>query len=171
METSRLIFRPLSQKDDVWLPAVLADGEVMRFSMGVLERDGIARWLLDRIAEYERDGFGVWAVAEKASGEMIGYCGLLRYLDVNGAAEVEVAYRLMRHAWGKGYATEAVMETRDYAFRHLKLKRLIAIIDPANLASIRVAEKAGFSFESTVMLDGYDYPDRVYVASNPVLAG
>jgi RimJ/RimL family protein N-acetyltransferase len=75
---------------------------------------------------------------------------------------VELGYRLARSAWGKGYATEATIAVRDHAFTSLGMKRLIAIIDPSNLASVRVAEKLGMRFESEVMLEGYTHPDHVY---------
>jgi len=55
-----------------------------------------------------------------------------------------------------------VQAVRDYAFNTLGLKRLIAIIDPANTASIRVAEKIGMKYEQDVMFEGYDHPDHVY---------
>ena len=71
--------------------------------------------------------------------------------DVNGRAEIEIGYRLARAHWGQGYATEAVTAVRDYAFAALEMPRLIALIDPANTTSIRVAEKAGMRYEADVM--------------------
>jgi RimJ/RimL family protein N-acetyltransferase len=76
---------------------------------------------------------------------------------------VEIGYRLARSAWGKGFATEAARAVRDVAVHTLGIKRLIAIIDPANTASIRVAQKIGMHHESEVRLEGYDHPDHVYV--------
>ena len=52
---------------------------------------------------------------------------------------------------------------RDHAFSGLNIPRLIAMIDPGNVASIRVAEKAGFRYEKDVMLEGYTHPDHVYL--------
>ena len=94
---------------------------------------------------------------------MIGYCGLFYFLDIHGQPEIELGYRLRRAAWGQGYATEAARLVRDYAFHTLHIKRLIALIDPDNVPSIRVAEKIGMHYESEVMLEGYDHPDHVYV--------
>ena len=65
-------------------------------------------------------------------------------------------------AWGKGYATEAAGAVRDYGLGVLGRRRLVAIIDPQNAASIRVAEKIGMHFEKEVMLEGYTYPDHLY---------
>jgi len=94
---------------------------------------------------------------------VIGYCGLFFFPDIEGQAEVEIGYRLARSVWGKGYATEAAKAVRDYAFNVLRLERLIAMIDPSNIASIRVAEKIGMHYEKEVMFEGYTHPDHVYV--------
>ena len=65
----------------------------------------------------------------------------------------------MPNSWGYGYATEAARAVRDYAFSELNLNRLVALIEPVNQRSIRVAEKLGMRYEKDVMLEGYDYPD------------
>jgi len=93
----------------------------------------------------------------------MGYCGLFYFPDVGGQPETEIGYRLARAYWGRGYATEAARAVRDYAFDTLRLQRLIAMIDPQNGASIRVAEKLGMVYEKEVMFAGYTHPDRVYV--------
>jgi RimJ/RimL family protein N-acetyltransferase len=68
--------------------------------------------------------------------------------------EIEVGYRLARAFWGRGLATEAAEAVRDYAFRVLALPRLVAIIDPRNRPSIRVAEKTGLWYEKEVLFRG-----------------
>lgn len=70
-----------------------------------------------------------------------------------------------RAHWGRGLATEATTAVRDLAFDTLKLDRLIALIDPANARSIRVAEKIGMSHEADVMQHGYTHADHVYAYS------
>jgi RimJ/RimL family protein N-acetyltransferase len=87
---------------------------------------------------------------------------LFYFPDVNGQSEIEVGYRLARESWGRGYATEAVRGVCEYAFRSLGLTRLIAMIDPANVDSIRVAQKAGMAYEQDIMFEGYTHPDHVY---------
>jgi len=101
-------------------------------------------------------------VVERSKEDLIGYGGLYYYDDVNGQAEIELGYRLKRAAWGHGYASEAARAVRDFAFQTLHIKRLVALIDPDNVSSIRVAEKIGMEYESDVMLEGYDHPDHVY---------
>ncbi len=134
----------------------------MRFGDGIQSAEWVGGWLGRALESYERRGYGPWAVVEKSSSVVIGYGGLFLFPDVNGRPEIEVGYRLARPFWGRGYATEAVIAVRDHAFSTLGLTRLIAIIDPGNIASIRVACKAGMRYETEVMLPGYTYPDQLY---------
>ena len=142
---------------------VFGDAEVMRFGDGVQTREWVDAWLRSCLENYQRRGFGPYAVVEQSTGDVIGYCGLFYFPDMHGQPEIELGYRLRRAAWGQGYATEAARLVRDYAFHTLHIKRLIALIDPDNVPSIRVAEKIGMHYESEVMLEGYDHPDHVYV--------
>ena len=166
-ETQRLILRHLVPSDLATMTRVFGDPEVMRFGDGPQSPGWARDWLHRAWRSYERRGYGPWAVVEKSGGEVIGYCGLFDYPDINGRPEVEIGYRLARAWWGRGYATEAVIAARDYAFATLGLSRLIALIDPANAASIGVAQKAGMRYEADVMLAGYDHPDFVFACLNP----
>ncbi len=168
--TKRLLLRRFHIADDKALDAVFGNAEVMRFGDGVQTQAQVRGWLKVCLADYEKRGFGPWAVVEKTSAEVIGYCGLFYFDDVNGRPEVEIGYRLARKYWGQGYATEALCAVRDYAFNTLGLSRLIALIDPDNIASVRVAEKAGMHYEKDVMLEGYDHPDQVYVVERADLS-
>lgn len=166
-ETDRLLIRRVSPDDHEALTGVFGNAEVMRFGDGPQTAEWVCEWLHRAVESYERRGYGPWAVVEKSRGEVIGYCGLFFFPDVNGRPEIEIGYRLARASWGLGYATEAVIAARDYGFNVLGLTRLIAIIDPENTASIRVAEKAGMRYEQDVMLAGYTHPDGVYVVAYP----
>jgi RimJ/RimL family protein N-acetyltransferase len=142
---------------------VFGDPEVMRFGDGVQTKEWIDAWLRTCLERYYQTwGFGPYAVVEKDSHDVIGYCGLFYFPDINGQPEVEIGYRLARAAWGRGYATEAVSAVRDFAFYTLGIRRLIAMIDPANSASVHVAQKIGMRYEQDVMLAGYTHPDHVY---------
>jgi RimJ/RimL family protein N-acetyltransferase len=146
---------------------VFADAEVMRFGDGMKTREWVQAWLRTCLEQYYRTwGFGPYAVVEQRSREVLGYCGLFYFPEVNGRPEVEVGYRLRRSAWRQGYATEAALAVRDFAFTNLGIKRLIAMIDPGNRPSIRVAEKLGMRYEAEVMFAGYDHPDHVYVGTS-----
>jgi len=161
-ETRRLLLRELDDGDTAALEPVLADPEVMRFSSGVLRPTEIAAWIVDRREEYARWGFGCWAVVAREERRVVGYCGLTLFDDLGEHPEVEVGYRLARASWGRGLATEAAAAVRDHAFGSLGLSRLIALVDPSNRASVRVAEKLGMRHERDVMRPGYTHPDRLY---------
>lgn len=163
LKTERLILRQVQFGDTAALMNIFGDPEVMRFGDGVQTQQWVEGWLQTCLESYVVHGFGPYAVVEQSSGNMIGYCGLYYFSNVNGRPEVEIGYRLQRSAWGQGYAVEAARAARDFAFDTLDIERLIAIIDPGNLASIRVAEKIGMHYESEVMFDGYTHPDHVYV--------
>ena len=139
----------------------------MRFSDGLKTKEWVHIWLDTCLDQYQKWGFGPYAVVEKRNQAVIGYCGLFFFPDLDGEAEVEIGYRLIRSTWGKGYATEATRAVRDYAFTTLGIKRLIALVDPANLASIRVAEKIGMQYEKEIMLEGYTHSDHVYAIAGP----
>lgn len=166
LTTERLFLRHFHILDVEPMLRVFEDAEVMRFGDGVQTREWIQDWLRTCLERYYQTwGFGPYAVVERSSHKVIGYCGLFFFPDVAGQPEVEIGYRLARSAWGQGYATEAARAVRDFAFGTLGLTRLIAMIDPANVASIRVAEKIGMQYEKEVMFEGYTHPDHVYVVA------
>ena len=78
------------------------------------------------------------ATIEKASGRVVGHCGLLDK-EIAGRPEVELVYVIAPSAGGRGYATEAGRAIRDHAMTSLRQERLIALIHPENSASERVA--------------------------------
>lgn len=142
--------------------AVFGDPEVMRFGRGPQSIEWVRDWIERQIAKYDQQGFGLWAVVLPESETVIGFCGLTRFEDINGRPEFEVGYRLAKQYWGHGLATEAATAVRDFAFQQLKIDRLIALINPENRQSIRVAEKLGMIHTDNVMLAGYTHLDRVY---------
>lgn len=164
VQTERLFLRHFHILDHEPMFRIFGDSEVMRFGEGVQTKEWVKRWLMTCFEHYYQHwGFGPYAVIEQSSREVIGYCGLFFFADVNGQPEIEVGYRLVQTKWGYGYATEATQAVRDFAFQTLGVKRLIAMIDPENEASIRVAQKLGMQYEREVIFEGYTHPDHVYV--------
>lgn len=144
-ETDRLRLRHFQPTDAADLEAVFCNPQVMRF--GGPPRT--PQWVRDIIVQtIERDypefGFGRFAVIPKDTGRLIASCGLLR--ERWPAGEAEVAYRFVPSSWGHGYATEAASAVCRYAFDTVGLRRVMACIDPANAASIKVAKKLGMTF-------------------------
>ena len=150
-EAQRVFLRHFHVADLDAMAEVFGDPEVMRFGPGPQSRDWVQRWLRGCLEDYyQKWGFGLWAVVHKPDRRAIGFCGLTRFDDVAGRPEVELGYRLARASWGRGLATEAARAARDYAFGVLTLPRLVSLIDPHNVASIRVAQKSGLRYEKDV---------------------
>ena len=101
-------------------------------------------WFLD--GHPKQPELGLWATIYKKTHRFIGRCGLLPW-TIDGRSEVEVAYLLAKAYWGQGLGTEVAQAVLDYGYEQLHLSRLICLIDRDNLASIRVAEKIGMTFE------------------------
>jgi [ribosomal protein S5]-alanine N-acetyltransferase len=163
LKTQRLLLRYFQSEDLEQIHGqVFNDAEVMHFGDGLQTKEWVHQWLTQHIAGYEKYGFGPYAVIEQKTQKIIGYCGLFYFPDINGKEEVEIGYRLARSTWGQGYATEAARAVLDFAFNDLQLSRLVALIDPGNIASMHVARKLGMHYEKDVMLEGYDHPDHLY---------
>jgi ribosomal-protein-alanine N-acetyltransferase len=170
IETERLTLRDLEPTDLDALAAIFADAEVMRYigAGGVLGRDVAERMITREREHYAERGWGEWAAVERATGRMVGVCGLILWPDIDGRQELEVAYLLARDAWGRGYATEAATAIRDAG---LEIRPdLVSLIYPDNAASIRVAEKIGMAYEKDVPFQGHDL--RLYrLAGSGAAAG
>jgi ribosomal-protein-alanine N-acetyltransferase len=147
IETERLYLRLLGMDDlDDYHQKIFADADVMKYlpSGAPLPRER-AEVIINRFhSHWERHGFGIWGVVDKASGELIGHCGLQYLADT---PEVEVAYALAKPYWGKGLATEAAHTSLRFGFQEKKLERIVAIAIPANIASRRVMEHNGMQYE------------------------
>ena len=148
------------------MKGVFGDPDVMRFGDGVKTEPWIREWLRQCLEHYQTWGFGPYALVERSSHRPMGYCGLFYFADIAGQPEVEIGYRLAKRYWRQGYATEAALAVRDYGFNVLGLPRLVAMIDPANLASIGVAKKLDMRYEKDVMFEGYTRPDHLYVTAS-----
>jgi ribosomal-protein-alanine N-acetyltransferase len=153
-ETQRLILRKFEESDAPAIYRFRSDPEVMRFSIhGPATKEGVHEYLRSCASRYGRDGLGQWAVILKSDGSCIGECGIC-VQEVDGSKEYEIGYRLRRDCWGRGFATEATQACRDYGFQTANLSRLVSIIEPENIASIRVAEKMGMKPEKHASFHG-----------------
>ena len=101
-----------------------------------------------------------WLVVRRDNRQAVGSVAFAGAPDAAGA--VLLGYAMYPEREGRGYATEAARVVRDFAFDALSIKRLIALIDPENIASTHVAKKIGMQYEADVMLEGYTHPDHVY---------
>ncbi|HLK13399.1 MAG TPA: GNAT family N-acetyltransferase [Fimbriimonadaceae bacterium] len=163
LETDRLILRIFEPSDLEAFAAIEADPEVMRYyNSGPRSRDRAERAIAWFIELQEKFGHSLWAIEKKGRHECIGYCGLVPQ-SVAGRQEIEIGYKLAHEFWNQGYATEAAAAVREWGFSRLPVNRLISLIDPLNVASIRVAEKIGMRYVQNCEYDGKDC--RVYAIS------
>lgn len=154
IKTPRLILRHFKPEDIDPLAAILGDPEVMRYSIsGVKTRSQTQEFIAWVLSNYQKYGFGLYAVTLRETKQLIGYCGLLVWY-FEEATEIEIGYRLARKYWGKGLATEAGMAVRNYAWQQLQLNRLICLIQPENWRSLGVARKLGMKLETNLTLHG-----------------
>jgi RimJ/RimL family protein N-acetyltransferase len=112
-------------------------------------------WIEGQVQRYEEGRFGMLAVLEKDTGNYVGQCGLL-HQEIEGVHELEIGYSLLSNQWGKGYATEASIFLKQWAFRHTEVDSLISIIHVDNLASKKVALRNGMQKEKTILFKGIE---------------
>lgn len=144
LHTPRLSLREMTSADLPALRAILQDEETMTAYEGAFDEEMVQQWLQRMLDRYRSEGYGLWAVTLRESGEMIGQCGLTTQ-HILGEDVVEVGYLFQRAHWGNGYAVEAASACRDYAFEHLDVDRVWAQIRDSNLASMNVAIRLGMT--------------------------
>lgn len=142
-ETPRLFARRLGADDVDALHAVYGDDEAMRWvgDGQALSREGCAAWVGVTQRNYATRGYGMFALLERAApAEVVGFAGLVH---PGGQEAAEIKYALRRSHWGRGLASEAAAALLSHGARVHGLRRIIATVDPENLASQRVLLKAG----------------------------
>jgi len=128
----------------------------MRFYPRTRSRQEVGEWLAWNFGLYEEHGFGTWYLESVPDGAFAGYCGI-RPLLLDGRPEVELAWHVKKTHWNQGLATEAVAMAVRLGLGEFGLSRLVAIIDPDNRASRRVAQKLGMAEERSLIHDGEPY--------------
>ncbi len=161
--TQRLAFRQMTARDLDDMAALLGDPAVMRYYPRPKNRDEARAWIHWNQRLYRQEGFGLWLLTLRATGEFVGDCGLTPQ-QVEGTTDIEVGYHVRAALQGLGYATDAAAACRDHARDVLGVKRLIAIINPQNVASQRVAERIGLAYERDA-ISGSGEPVRIYAAA------
>ncbi|WP_420844663.1 GNAT family N-acetyltransferase [Lacticaseibacillus parakribbianus] len=141
-ETKRLIARPLTQADWTSLSLTLCDPATMyAYAHGFSEAE-VQAWLDNQLRRYREDGFGLWALERKTDGRFVGQCGLTKQQFL-GRPVIEIGYLLQRDYWHQGYACEAAIGAKAYAFSTLAVPRVWSIIRDTNFASMNVAIRNG----------------------------
>lgn len=164
-DTKRLSLRRLRPYDADDLLAICGDAEVMRFvgECRPLSRAECMEWIGNSQINYEKYGFGTFAVTLAGDDRVVGYAGLVRPTP---GGEAEIIYGIAKDLWGRGLMSEAAAELVELGFRRFGLRRIIATIDPANAASIRIVEKLGFGFVER-RTDENGFPENLYAVAAP----
>lgn len=140
--TDRLILRGFTPADEAPLHAMVRKPQVLRYfpRTDPWPLDRVQRWMASQPEHWQEHDFGWWAVEERASAQLMGWCGL-RTLESTG--EVEVLYLFDEPFWGQGYATEAATRSVQDGLTIYGLTEIIGLTLPGNIASERVLQKAG----------------------------
>lgn len=151
LETRRTILRPLEPGDFDGMHALNSDADSMKYVGNNLPMPAhVTRaWIESSQIHHAAHGYGECAVLDRATGEFIGWAGVFRSRDIVEPDEAEISYGLVASHRGQGIASEIAAALVDYAFGTLNMRRILATIDPANIPSIRVAEKLGFVLVET----------------------
>lgn len=145
LETQRLLLREFTLDDLDVFASLMANPEVMRFSLSgpMKDKEQAREYLQKRILDhYILYGYGLYAVFHKENSCFIGLTGLISQ-NIDGENKTELGYRLDPNYWGKGLASEASSAFCRYAFDQLDIDELISIIDPHNIRSLEVAKRIG----------------------------
>ena len=162
LETERLLLRELNDDDAEFMLELLNDPSFIE-NIGdrkVRVLDGAKAYIQNGpVASYAKNGFGLYLVKLKETGESVGICGLIRRDQLK---DVDIGYAFLPRYWSKGYAVESALAVKAQARDMIGLKRIVAIVDPRNAGSIRVLEKLGMKFEKMVKLSEDDIELRLF---------
>ncbi|WP_304173095.1 GNAT family N-acetyltransferase [Pseudobutyrivibrio ruminis] len=151
LETDRLFLREMNMDDFDALYKVLADREIMQHYPYDFDEERVKSWIERNMNRYQENGFGLWAVCLKDTGEMIGDCGLTLQ-NIEGEILPEIGYHIRADYQHKGYAKEAAIAVRDWAFANTDYPALYSYCKYTNVGSYKTAESIGMHFEK-------EYPD------------
>jgi RimJ/RimL family protein N-acetyltransferase len=154
LQTDRLVLRPFRESDLDGYAAMCANAEVMHYlgESKPLTRAEAWRSMAVVVGHWQLRGYGMWAVEERQSGEFVGRIGCW---NPEGWPGLEIGWTLRREFWGRGFATEGARAAIQYAFAELHQDRIISLIRPDNLNSIRVAERVGEQLDGEAEVMGH----------------
>lgn len=144
------------------MAGLLGDPVVMTYYPRPRDRSEALDWIHWNQRLYRDRGFGLWLLTLRETGEFVGDCGFTPQ-EVEGRTEIEIGYHVRPEFQGRGLATEAATACRDLARDEFGVRRLIAIINPINVPSQRVAQTLGLDHERDVTLRGAT--QRIYAGA------
>ncbi|NBM20786.1 GNAT family N-acetyltransferase [Streptomyces sp. GC420] len=166
--TARLTLRRPTEADVDAIFAIHSDpGTCLHNPSDTLARPGEAEELYQCWDDqWNKYGYGYWVVRRRDSAQQLGFCGI-KPMELNGMKVLNLFYRFATSAWGQGYAGEAATTVTAWAIRHVPDLPLVARVRPANIASQRVALRAGLSRAEHFDGVGCDGLDWIYAVNLP----
>jgi ribosomal-protein-alanine N-acetyltransferase len=157
LDTARLHLRMMELSDLDDLLVIFGDPKVMAsFNTTPFNRQQMENWIQRNLAHQDAHGYGLFSVILKSKDILIGDCGL-EHMEVGGEPVAELGYDFRSDFWNQGFATEAALAVRDFAFNVLSLPSLISLIRVGNTASKRVSEKVGMQLTDDITKNGTSY--------------
>ena len=147
-ESKRLVLRHWKPTDAERYYELSQDQGFNSFVISTYRHEDVAsasRWIATKQEKFDKQKYGALPVENRTDGTLMGVAGLK---PLGESTDIEIFYRFARPYWGHGYATEIAMSIMSFGFQTLKLNRIVAMIEPKNVASIKVIEKLGFTFLS-----------------------
>jgi ribosomal-protein-alanine N-acetyltransferase len=170
LETDRLILRPFEQADRNAMFVMDSNPKVHRFlgNEPLTAIEQVDSYIKAIQQQYEDNGIGRFVVQLKETQEVIGWAGLkfITEPENNHVNYYDIGYRLAEAYWGKGYATEAAIAWRNYAFNVMKVPAIFAVAHQENTGSNAVLRKIGMINTQEFMHQ--DVPCFWYELKNPL---
>ena len=163
LETERIVLREFTLDDLPSTKRIVCDEKTMYAWNGAWSDDENLEGLQKQIRGYREDGFGRWAVVLKETGEVIGICGLM-WCETDKDKVLEIGYLFNRNYWHNGYAAEASIACKEYAFDVLKHDEVFSLIKHNNYSAMNVAIRSGMLVRGgfTKHYKGEDMPHYIF---------
>lgn len=162
IETGRLVLRRIGEGDAAAHFDLLNTPAMMEHLGGPLELHEIEAKHAKAMASFAREGFGFMLVVEKATGELVGHCGLKRvdHAHARNIGDFEIGWLIRDDRWRRGYASEAMRAVMDWAFRTHQAPHLVALTAQRNVPSWRLMEKLGMQRRPDLDFDDPAFPPQ-----------
>jgi RimJ/RimL family protein N-acetyltransferase len=145
IETKRLYLRELVIDDKKELMRVLADPESMKYYPHPFREEEVEKWIQWNIENYQKYKHGLWAVILKEGGVFVGDCGITMQ-NIDNEMVPEIGFHIMKEYCNQGFATEAALACKEYAFKVLHYPKIFSYTSVGNIPSQKVAGKIGMLF-------------------------
>lgn len=165
IKTDRLLLRRWQNSDLNPFCTMCTDPDVMKHiaSGQTMSAQQVARDIAKYESEWDRNGYGIFAIQLRSSGKFVGYAGLSDLtLIADAEPAVEIGWRLAREYWGKGLASEAAEAALAFGLNKCKLSNIVSICQIANTASERIMRKLGLVFDHETIAPDCGRTIKVY---------